>query len=208
MRLFRPGLPVRLIYRRALFRLPEEEGKVLYLSFDDGPNTGSTENILGVLEKHRIRAIFFCTGKSAETNPSLMSRIRAGNHVVGNHGFLHLDGFKTSAKEYTDNLRKAAELTSAWIFRPPYGRLTPSQYKSIRKDCQIVFWDLMPYDFDVSFPASGSLNILKQKIRPGSVIVFHDMPGSSVHTYLDEFILYSLSQGYRFEIPGQFKKKS
>ena len=207
MRLFRPGLPVRLIYKRAIFRLPEE-GKVLYLSFDDGPNSGSSENILSILEKHGIKAMFFCTGKLAENNPFLMNSIRVGGHVVGNHGYLHLDGFKTSLKDYTDNIRKAAKLTSPGIFRPPYGRITPFQYNAIKKDYQIVFWDLMPYDFDDSFPASRSLEILKQKIRPGSVIVLHDRPECSVHRYLDEFILYSLSKGYRFEIPGQLNKYS
>jgi peptidoglycan/xylan/chitin deacetylase (PgdA/CDA1 family) len=207
MRLFRPGLLIRLIYPRGLFRIPTAE-KVLYLSFDDGPDSGSTDNILSILENHGIRALFFCTGKKAETHPDLMGRIRSFDHVVGNHGYQHLDGFKTSLSDYSENIRQAEALTSASIFRPPYGRLTPSQYMAIKDDHLLVFWDLMPYDFDPDFPAKRSLDILKRKIRPGSVIVLHDDHRSSAHQYLDEFILYCLSLGYRFEIPEPLNQYS
>jgi peptidoglycan/xylan/chitin deacetylase (PgdA/CDA1 family) len=201
MRLFRPGLLVRLIYPRCLFRIPTAE-KILFLSFDDGPESVSTENILSILRKHGIRALFFCTGKKAENHPDLMEKIRSCDHIVGNHGYQHLDGFKTPLREYCENIRQADALTSASIFRPPYGRLTPLQYLTLKDDRLIVFWDLMPYDFDTDFPARRSLDVLKRKIRSGSIIVLHDNQISSVHQYLDEFILYCLSLGYRFEIPG------
>jgi len=207
MRLFRPGLLVRLIYPRGLFRIPAAE-KILCLSFDDGPDGLSTENILRILGKHGIRALFFCTGKKAETHPDLMNRIRSSGHIVGNHGYEHLDGFKVSLPDYINNIKQAGALTSVRIFRPPYGRLTFSQYRFLKKDHLIVFWDLMSYDFDPDFPAHQSLDILKRKIRPGSVIVLHDDHRSSANQYLDEFIIYCLSQGYRFEIPGSLNQYS
>ena len=40
-------------------------GKNIYLTFDDGPNPGITEYVLDVLEKFNARATFFCVGEVA-----------------------------------------------------------------------------------------------------------------------------------------------
>jgi hypothetical protein len=58
----------------------------------------------------------------------------------------------------------------------------------------------MAYDFDASFGSQNSLKILKSKIRRGSVIVLHDKSHTAANQILDEFISYSLNQGFRFEL--------
>lgn len=200
MRFFRPPIAAKLICRGALFRLSVRE-KVLSLSFDDGPARGSTEKILDILDSRRIRALFFCTGVAAEANPELMGRIRAAGHLTGNHGYHHLDGFKTPLNEYYDNVIAAEPFTSSKIFRPPYGRLTIGQYKKLKKRYSIVFWDIMPYDFDPGLSADRSYEILVNGIRNGSLIVLHDTLKSSARDYLERFIDHSLAQGFRFTIP-------
>jgi peptidoglycan-N-acetylglucosamine deacetylase len=207
MRLFRPFALARLIYPQVLFRMPAG-GKILCLTFDDGPCVGSTENILRILDSFDIKALFFCTGSAAENYPDLTGKIRSLGHVTGNHGYYHLNGLRTSLKEYRENVKAADGLTSARIFRPPYGKMTPRQYSALRNDYNIVLWDVMPYDFDPGFPASRSLETLKSHIRPGSVIVLHDSRDSSLHIYLEEFIRYSLSNGYRFGIPAHLNQYS
>ena len=59
----------------------------------------------------------------------------------------------------------------------------------------------MPYDFDASFGNEKSLQVLKNKIRPGSVIVLHDNTKSAAITILKEFLDFVIDDGYRFEIP-------
>ena len=54
------------------------------------------------------------------------------------------------------------------------------------------------YDFDTGISYAESLNVLKSKIRKGSIIVLHDRPGSSAHKFLDQFIGWTLECGYRF----------
>lgn len=85
--------------------------------------------------------------------------------------------------------------------RPPYGRIRPSQYSELSKNYRIFFWDLMPYDFDSRMTGKKVLNILKKRIRTGSVIVLHDKASSSVLSFLEEFIKYAKDKGYRFVIP-------
>ena len=120
-------------------------------------------------------------------------------HLVANHSFDHPDGWRTGTAGYVEDVRKAAKFTSDWLFRPPFGRLGLRQYYILKKEFKIVFWDLMPYDFDKTFGREKSLKILKTKIRPGSVIVLHDSPSSCAELILDEFLSYAVEKGYRFE---------
>ncbi len=199
MRLFRPGFFACCLYPGAIFRIKTTE-KLLCLTFDDGPNPDSTPQLLDILDQHQIKAVFFCDGRAAEKYPDLINQISSKGHIIGNHSYNHLNGWKTSTEKYVDDIDKAAALTSGSLFRPPYGRLRFEQYRKLKKKYKIVFWDLMPYDFDDSFGAENSLKILKSKIRPGSVIVLHDNPNSVAIKILEEFLTFAVKEGYRFGI--------
>ncbi len=199
MRLFRPGFIACCLYPEAIFRIKTTE-KLLCLTFDDGPNPDSTPQLLDILDQHQIKAVFFCDGRAAEKYPDLINQISSKGHIIGNHSYNHLNGWKTSTEKYVDDIDKAAALTSGSLFRPPYGRLRFEQYRKLKKKYKIVFWDLMPYDFDDSFGAENSLKILKSKIRPGSVIVLHDNPNSVAIKILEEFLTFAVKEGYRLGI--------
>lgn len=197
MRLSRPFFLLRQIYPGAVFRIRTDE-KLLCLTFDDGPDPEVTPEVLDILSKHNVKAVFFCNGGGAEFHHAIVSRIRSEGHLVGNHGYRHLDGWKTNTKVYLRNFRKSDPFTSSSLLRPPYGRIRPSQYRELSGSYRIVFWDLMPWDFDSKLDPAGALKILKGGIRPGSVIVLHDTASSSVLSFLDEFISYAGSKGYSF----------
>jgi peptidoglycan-N-acetylglucosamine deacetylase len=207
MRLFRARFIDSCFLPLACFRIKTTE-KVLCLTFDDGPEDRSTLSLLYIIERFNIKAIFFCNGISAMKHPELIARIKSGGHIVGNHGFNHLDGFKTSTERYFENVKAADQLTSDRLFRPPYGRIRPAQYRKLVRTYKILMWDLMPYDFDKGFGKEKSMTVLKKKIRNGSIIVLHDREDSTVHEFLEEFIIYCLSQGFRFEVPSCLNEQS
>jgi peptidoglycan/xylan/chitin deacetylase (PgdA/CDA1 family) len=199
MRLFRPGFLAGCLYPEALFRIKTTD-KVLYLTFDDGPDKVSTPQLLDILARYNIRVLFFCNGNAAEKNPELMKLISSRGHLVGNHGYRHLDGWRTNSAKYNEDVRKASAFTSDKIFRPPFGRLSVKQKRILSGSYKIVFWDIMAYDFDVAFAGKECLSVLKRKIRPGSVIVLHDKESSCANAILEEFIMFAQGEGYRFEL--------
>jgi peptidoglycan/xylan/chitin deacetylase (PgdA/CDA1 family) len=203
MRLFRPGFLARWLYPDAIFRIRTTE-KVLYLTFDDGPDPLSTPKLLDILKKYNIRALFFCNGKAAEKYSDLMNQILEGGHLIGNHGYNHFNGWRTGSVKYIDDVIKASEFTSDRIFRPPFGRLSNRQKKKLLESYKLIFWDIMAYDFDITFGSGKSLRILKDKIRPGSIIVLHDTAASCANNVLEEFIIFALSEAYRFELIDVF----
>lgn len=199
MRLFRPGLLAGWLYPEAIFRIKTTE-KLLYLTFDDGPDPVSTPLLLDILKTHDIAALFFCNGNLAEKYPEIMSQIRDRGHLIGNHGYNHFDGWLTESVKYVSDIIRASNFTSDKMFRPPFGRLSNKQKKILLESYKIIFWDLMPYDFDFRFGSRKSLRILKEKMRPGSIIVLHDTSTSCANTIIDEFLTFAADSGYRFEL--------
>lgn len=189
--------PAAIIYPDAVYSI-RGTGKKLCLTFDDGPDPVSTPQILDILQAHDVHATFFCTGKKVHAFPGLFARMVAGGHTIGNHGYSHLNGLKTSVRTYCSDAMRGRDITCSNLFRPPYGRLRVRQYKILERSMQIVFWDLMPYDFDQKMTPEASYSILSKSYRPGSVIVMHDTSLSSVTAYLDRFIGNVTDNGYSF----------
>jgi peptidoglycan/xylan/chitin deacetylase (PgdA/CDA1 family) len=199
MRLFRPCFVAACIYPEAIFRIKTDE-KVLCLTFDDGPDPDSTPELIELLDKHNVKGLFFCNGRAAEKYPELVELLVSKGHKIGNHGCSHLDGWRTSTEKYSEDVSKADEFTGSRFFRPPYGRMKIGQYRKLKGKYKIVLWDIMPYDFDIKFGSRKSLQVLKKKIRPGSVIVLHDTPFSAAKIILGEFLTSAINAGYRFEL--------
>jgi peptidoglycan/xylan/chitin deacetylase (PgdA/CDA1 family) len=53
-----------------------------------GPLTG-VPRVLDLLERHGVRATFFCPGYTAERYPDLLRRVRDAGHEIAHHGYLH-----------------------------------------------------------------------------------------------------------------------
>jgi peptidoglycan-N-acetylglucosamine deacetylase len=200
MRLFCPGIIFRLLYPGSVIRI-NSINKDICLTFDDGPDPSSTPRLLKILGKYNIHAIFFCSGQNAVDNPALVSLIKDHGHIVGNHGYSHMDGWRTSFDDYSDDCKRSAEVLPGRLFRPPYGRMTRRQFSALKKHFRIFLWSFMAYDFDLSFTPERSLKALKRNISPGSVIVLHDTINSSANTIIEDFIQYTIKSGYSFILP-------
>ena len=194
--------PASFIYPDAIFSI-KGPGRRICLTFDDGPDPVSTPAVLDILKHHNVTAAFFCTGSKVAKSPGLLARIAAEGHVVGNHGFSHLNGLTTPVRTYCADVFRGRDITCSNLFRPPYGRLRVRQYLILSRTMRIVFWGLMPYDFDMTLDSEYSFDILCRRIRPGSIIVLHDTEKSHAASYLDRFIRSATGRGYSFGLPDE-----
>lgn len=198
MGLFRFPEIFRPVYRDAIFR-DARAGTKVYLSFDDGPSGSGTGKIIDVLKRNEVKnAVFFCTGSNIEKYPLSISDITDNGYAIGNHGYLHIDGWKTPGQEYINNCIKGSEITGSSLFRPPYGRITPGQFKILKKRHRIVFWDILLYDWDLSVDPDYILAKFKRLIRPGSVIALHDKENLCAMRVLESLIGIIKDKGYEF----------
>ena len=195
---FRFPAVLKPVYGNAIYRLKQGGNKV-YLSFDDGPTSRGTREIISVLKKNGVNhAVFFCTGSNIEKYPGSFSEIKSNGFTVANHGYLHLDGWKTARKNYIDNCTKGSEITNSLFFRPPYGHMMPGQYNILKKTHRIVFWDLLLYDWDMSVNSDTIIGKIRKLVRPGSVIALHDRENMCALRVLDDIIDICKSRGFTF----------
>jgi len=197
--LVRPPKLLRSFYRDSLWRMNENE-RVIYLTFDDGPVPEMTPWVLDILKSYNIRATFFCVGDNILKNESLFNRIINEGHQIGNHTFNHLKGWKIKKSTYLENTERCEELTKTKLFRPPYGRIKKSQYNAILLNYKVVFWDVLSYDYDnFTSPIKCLENSIKYT-RNGSIIVFHDniKAEANLKFALPNYIEHFLKLNYTF----------
>jgi peptidoglycan/xylan/chitin deacetylase (PgdA/CDA1 family) len=148
--------------------------KVIYLTFDDGPNPGVTPQVLDILDRFEVKATFFCVGENVSRFPDVFDEVKRRGHTVGNHTFNHLKGFEYSTDDYVRNVKKASEFIDSRLFRPPHGQIKPSQIKALKDDYLIIMWDFITYDYDKRIEPEKIIAEVKKRSRNGSIVVFHD----------------------------------
>lgn len=190
---------IQWFYPSLLWRIPGS-GKKVFLSFDDGPTPGITENILEILESYSAKACFFCLGKNVEEFSGLYDQIQECGHATGNHTYSHLNGWKTSFREYINDVYLAREFIDSRLFRPPFGRIRPSQIKALKEEFEIVMWDVLTGDYNPNVDVTTCYNNAAGKLRSGSVVVFHDSVKASetMLPVLPKLLEYYTSRGYEF----------
>jgi len=171
--LIRPPFPYRWLYPKAMFK-GDADSESVFLTFDDGPHPEATPFVLDTLAGAGVKATFFLLGKNVERHPHLVERIRQEGHTIGNHGHAHLDGWKTSSRAYLDDFEQGMAVTGSKLFRPAYGRITPTQYKAISLQSKVVLWDVLSGDFDPSITPEKCVLNVERHVRNGSIIVMHD----------------------------------
>lgn len=182
-----------------IWRIPVEE-PILYLTFDDGPVSGVTEWILDELEKYGARATFFCIGENVRANPELYAKILKAGHGIGNHTFSHLNSYRTGLSRYVKDIYKASKVIDSRLFRPPYGRIRPLAARILLPRFRIILWDVLSMDYDQELEPRVVMHNVISKVRPGSIIVFHDnlKARENLEYVLPRLLDHYSRAGYRF----------
>jgi cellulose synthase/poly-beta-1,6-N-acetylglucosamine synthase-like glycosyltransferase/peptidoglycan/xylan/chitin deacetylase (PgdA/CDA1 family)/spore germination protein YaaH len=165
------------------------------LTFDDGPDPKWTPKVLDILKAANVKAAFFLVGANAEKYPSLVKRIVAEGHEIGNHSYYH----PNLALCWPEHVRLELNATqlllesitgrSTTLFRPPYAadtspsqvfELTPLQ---IAQDLGylVVLENIDPQDW-AQPGADIILRRIKQQRRDGNIILLHDAGGDREQT--------------------------
>jgi peptidoglycan/xylan/chitin deacetylase (PgdA/CDA1 family) len=168
-----PPQIIRALYPKAVWRMNATE-KVVYLTFDDGPIPDITPWVLNLLDKHHIKATFFMVGDNACKYPEIYQMVIDQGHRIGNHTYNHIRGSEYLSKNYLANVEKAHELLKTDLFRPPHGHMRWAQYFILKSQYRIIMWDLVTRDYSNKLNGKQVFRKVKQYIRNGSIITFHD----------------------------------
>jgi peptidoglycan/xylan/chitin deacetylase (PgdA/CDA1 family) len=178
--------------------------KCVALTFDDGPGP-DTDALLRRLAAYHARATFFVVGQNVVARPGVLRRTVAAGHEIGSHTWSHPDLTRLppaavrSQLARTDRAIKAVTALVPRIVRPPYGALNASVRRQTRRP--MVLWSVDTRDWlhrDSAWVAKKAIT----SVRPGSVILFHDIHPTTVKAL--PRVLRALSKrGYTFVTVSQ-----
>jgi len=173
---YNPPSIVKNIFKQ--FHWATTDEKVL-LTFDDGPNPGTTEKILLTLNQHNIKALFFCVGNNVDENDELTKAILENGHTIGNHTFNHKILNKLNNIDAKEEIEKTNSLLlekyeyKLKYFRPPHGKLNFKVKNLISESgLKCVMWSLLTYDYQNDFKKVKFA--IDNYLAKNSIIVLHD----------------------------------
>jgi len=173
---YNPPLIIKKLFSE--FYWQTTNNKIL-LTFDDGPNPGTTEEILKQLSLLNIKALHFCVGNNVKKYPGLTNELISEGHTIGNHTLSHKYLTRITKEEARTEIEKVNSILkdefnyNVKYIRPPYGRFNLSVRKLLNKtNLKVVMWNLVTYDYKnhwekVKFTVDNYL-------RNNSIIVLHD----------------------------------
>jgi len=183
----------------ATFRIPEKL-KIIYLTFDDGPEPEITEFVLSTLRKYNAKATFFCVGKNIEKHPELLKMITDDGNSIGNHTYSHLDAFSENFRPYVEDVEKCNILTRTNLFRPPWGVMTIREMLKLIRHYNIVLWDIVSLDIKQDVDPDLVISEMRKKSRPGSIVLFHfsRQHAAGTMSILDRYMCEMATMGFEF----------
>lgn len=197
-------------YLRFEYYLPSKtklnnKGKTISLTFDDGPNSTVTPKLLKILEKHNVKAMFFCIGTNLLNNMDVAELLVSKGHVLGNHSYNHSNTFALlNYNKVEEEIKKTNELIEnlthkkSVYFRPPFGVTNPIIAKVVaNNNLTVIGWSLRSFDTVIS--SNKLLTKLKKEVKHNDIILLHDLENSLKP--VDEFIYYAKQKGYEFVLP-------
>lgn len=165
--------------------------KEVALTFDDGP-TEFTPKFLDLLQKHQVKATFFCIGKQIEKYPETFQRIIAEGHTIGNHTMSHSNstGFLSASKmiaeiENCDKVMKTMGNIETDLYRPPFGVTNPNIAKAIRRTNKIsIGWNVRSLD-TITDNEKKIYQRITKNLKKGSIILLHDTSEKTYRVLVD-----------------------
>ena len=187
--------------------------KVIYLTFDDGPSSIVTNEILNVLKQHNVKATFFVVGSMIDGRETTLRRMFNEGHSIGLHTYSHKHSqIYASEDEFIKEMKKTSEKIEKVIgikpniIRFPYGS-NPYLNNAFLKKLHAHNFKI--YDWNVSIsdgvrPNTSPELFTKEAIARGNgipyVVFLMHCNNTNVNTYkaLPQIIQHYKKLGYEF----------
>ncbi|WML34960.1 polysaccharide deacetylase family protein [Clostridium sp. OS1-26] len=203
--------------------------KIAYLTFDDGPSTTVTPQILDVLKQYNIKGTFFVLGSNVERNEGskeMIKRTFKEGNAIGNHSYTHSlsklyphnrvnVNYFMQEVDKTNNALKGilGQDFNTRIIRMPGGYISRQYYKDPNlpafdaklkeKNLCSVDWNAFNADAEGKWKNASQLLDEVKSTTTGKekvIILMHDTYGKEeTAKALPQIIEYLKSQGYEFK---------
>lgn len=184
------------------------EKKYIALSFDDGPNETTTGEVLIKLLKHDIVATFFVIGDliNEDTAKMMKNAVSIGCEIE-NHSKTHSDMSTLTREQIKEEIAYTSEKIENIVgrkpeyFRPPYISVDEQMFEEISLT-MVAGYGCEDWVEEVS--AKERAKRIVEQIKPGGIILMHDMEGNHLTVEALELLVPELQKrGYEFVTVSQ-----
>lgn len=157
--------------------------KLIAFTFDDGPNTATTEVLLNGLSKYNAKVTFFVLGNKVNSNSTILKRAYDEGNQIGSHTYNHKNLIKLNEAQIKAEINNTASVVKNIIgveptaLRPPYGNT--NAYVRNNVNVPIILWNIDPLDWKYRDKNIVKENIVKNA-KDGAIVLVHDIYMSSV----------------------------
>lgn len=197
--------------------VPYYGAKVIYLTFDDGPDPENTPTVLRILKENNIKATFFVLGTEIEKYPALLKRIYDEGHGIGNHSYNHIyRQLYQSTATYTEQLHHTDEIIKSLLNVRPFisrapggsaGSFTKAYWDILKDQGYIeVGWNISSGDASNAKADQLINNVIYQTEKnkflwSHAILLMHDGKGHTESVKaLPQIIKFYKEQGFEFRI--------
>ena len=176
----------------------EQGGKLIALTFDDGPGE-ETARLLDGLKEKNVKATFFMVGSCAEQYPELVRRAYLEGHQIANHSYDHSNYLELSEQEVAQQVSRTNEIlrqsgAEDFLVRAPYGDSNATVRAAA--GAPMIYWSVDPLDWVYANVETVRFNIVNDAFD-GAIVLLHDSHASGVDACL-RAIDDLREQGYEF----------
>lgn len=196
-----PPPPIALPVGRMVSLIPGNK-KVVYLTFDDGPNE-YTRQIVNILNQNNIRGTFFWVGQNVQDVQLAKEMVREG-HVIGTHTMRHTMMRSKTKLEQIQLIKESTDYVSKKIgspiyyFRPPYGAVDGNTLAASQATGEILIsWSVDTKDWMYQDNQNVILYNIQKEVSSGAIILMHERPRTT--EYLPKVIKLLRDMGYQFQ---------
>lgn len=156
----------------------DPNGKMVALTYDDGPHTTYTNRILDVLEKYDARATFFVVGSRIEYGKQPLKRASDLGCEIGSHTYNHINLPSSSDSKIRDEMNRTDALVEKYtgkktvVMRPPGGATSSRALAALGKPA--IMWSVDTRDWEHR-TASRTVSHIKNNVYDGAIILMHDL---------------------------------
>jgi len=154
------------------------------LTWDDGPNSGTTNQLINTLKQYNATGTVFPEGQYVTQYPSLLQAYKNAGLQIGNHSWDHPHMTQLSQSDMQSQISRTQQAIQSaggvtpQLFRPPYGE-TNATLKSVESQYGLreIIWDVDSNDWN-----NASADAIRQaagRMTNGQIILMHDWPAAT-----------------------------
>ncbi|MGL4740226.1 MAG: polysaccharide deacetylase family protein [Sarcina sp.] len=202
-------------------------GKQVFLTFDDGPSSTYTPQVLKILNQYGVHGTFFVLGSQLQstTNQNILKQELMDGNAIGNHSYSHsysnlYPGNSININAFMGEFNKTESMMqsilgsnfNSKVLRMPGGENSRQYYhdknlpafKSTLAKNGITSVDWNAENGDATGKTYTSQQLVQNAINQSKgknhvVLLMHDVKGNTVQA-LPQIIQYYKSQGYTFNV--------